>query len=209
MAPARPLHELLAGLSGDASAASGDPGAYLAAHGHTDLPDDLVAEAVVSYADTAPVEVAEHLAPYVTTHSAVPPPEDDPGAEQSDGGWFDLLATAPATDAVVDIDEPADPSGAETWSDHDTGHDTGHDPAHDPGPGLDFGSGAVDALDAPSTVDTHDEAGPTHEQDTGDEHAHQAAHDPSQAWTDLEPENVDLDALDDDSDDDSDDDDLP
>ena len=37
-----------------------DPAEVLRASGHADLPDGLVAEAVVSYADTAPIEVAEH-----------------------------------------------------------------------------------------------------------------------------------------------------
>src|ERR1700754_721362 len=133
MAPARPLHELLSDLVGDADAARahGDPEAYLAAHGHADLPPDLVAEAVVSYADTAPVGVAEHLAPYVTTHSAVPaeePPSDD---------WFGLLTTAPAEDLDVDPDIDDIPDDAA--------------PPDHSGPALDFGTGSVDTLDAPST----------------------------------------------------------
>jgi hypothetical protein len=83
MDPARPLREVFAELTGAGS--TGDPGGLL-----RDLPDELVAEAVVSYAETAPLEIAEHLAPFVSAHSAVgsewPAPE----------GWLDLLATAPA-----------------------------------------------------------------------------------------------------------------
>ena len=47
-------------------------GRVLRASGHADLPDGLVAEAVVSYADTAPIEVAEHLSPFVMANSPVP-----------------------------------------------------------------------------------------------------------------------------------------
>lgn len=174
MSSARPLHELLAGLVGDADAARahGDPQAYLAVNGHPDLPADLVAEAVVSYADTAPVEVAEHLAPYVTTHSAVP--SADPPAE----GWFDLLTTAPTEDTDLDPDlAPA--GGGDHLGDHDHDHDPGHDPGHGPGPGLDFGSGSTDVLDAPPIPDLDDTpAAPAAD--------HAPAPDPS--WTDLEPE---------------------
>ncbi len=47
--------------------------------GTVTCPPDLVAEAVVNYADTAPVEVAEHLAPFVTANSGVP------ALDQADG----------------------------------------------------------------------------------------------------------------------------
>jgi hypothetical protein len=88
MASARPLRDVFADLAG-APSATGDPAALLRDQGHAGLPDELVAEAVVSYAETAPVEVAEHLAPYVTAHSAV-------GAEPAPAGdWLDLLGTAP------------------------------------------------------------------------------------------------------------------
>jgi hypothetical protein len=91
MEPARPLREVFAELAGTGS--TGDPGGLL-----RDLPDDLVAEAVVSYAETAPVEIAEHLAPFVSAHSAV-------GSESpSPEGWLDLLATAPVP--VDAADEP-------------------------------------------------------------------------------------------------------
>lgn len=139
MSSARPLHELLADLVGDpdAARAHGDPDAYLAANGHPDLPSELVAEAVVSYADTAPVEVAEHLAPYVTTHSTVP------STEQPADNWFDLLTTAPTEDTAPDLDGVPDEEAA--WS-----------PEGDPGPGLDFGTGSTDVLDEPSAPATDD-----------------------------------------------------
>lgn len=119
---ARPLRELLADLVGDAEARhtyGSDPAGYLAAHGHPDLPESLVAEAVVSYADTAPVEVAQALAPFVTTHGPVP------GGEQP-GEWFDLLTSAEVGDDPFD-ESLAAPERAEDWA----------DPAE-----LDFGAGS-------------------------------------------------------------------
>ncbi len=181
MSSTRPLHELLADLAGDGDAgrAHGDPEAYLAANGHAGLPPDLVAKAVVSYADTAPVEVAEHLAPFVTTHSAVPadePPSDD---------WYDLLTTAPAAPADdLDPDPGLDPD-----QDPDLSDDAPWSPDDDPGPGLDFGTGSADDLDAPADADdsaTDDDQSPA---GTHDQPAREAA------WTDLDPESADLDAL--------------
>jgi len=130
MASARPLRDVFADLVG-APGAADDPAALLRDHGHPGLPEELVAEAVVSYADTAPVEVAERLAPYVTAHSAVgadPVPGDEPAA-----GWLDLLGAAPDVtgDEPADLDDLAPGSG-------------GFDAAAglDPDPGLDFGAGA-------------------------------------------------------------------
>jgi hypothetical protein len=105
MTPARPLKDVFADLLGDAGAARPDAAALLAASGHAHLPAHLVAEAVVNYADTAPIEVAEHLAPYVTAHSGVPvqSPPGDGGVDDADpAGWADLFATAPAADAGID-----------------------------------------------------------------------------------------------------------
>jgi hypothetical protein len=128
MASARPLRDVFADLVGDPDAA-GDPAAFLRDQGHPGLPDHLVAEAVVSYADTAPVEVAEHLAPYVTAHSAVgagPASGDEPPA-----GWADLLGTAPDVSGPADLDD---------LGSVDSGEAAGLDP--EPGLDLDFGAGA-------------------------------------------------------------------
>jgi hypothetical protein len=107
MDPARPLRDVFTDLTGDAGAgAAQDPAAVLAASGHPDLPDTLVAEAIVSYADTAPPEVAEHLAPYVMANSAVP--AADPTASEPDpSSWLDLLAGAPDV-AEFDLDSSLD-----------------------------------------------------------------------------------------------------
>ncbi|GAB1510573.1 hypothetical protein [Actinophytocola sp. KF-1] len=142
---ARPLRDLLADLVGDAAARQAygaDPSGYLAANGHPDLPSALVSEAVVAYADTAPVEVASALAPHVAAHGPVPGPEVP-------ADWFDLLTGADPVgeDAFGEHLDVAAP--AEDWS----------DPAE-----LDFGAGAADpgpevpayapdADDAPEPVD--------------------------------------------------------
>ncbi|MDG4822727.1 hypothetical protein O7635_12790 [Asanoa sp. WMMD1127] len=124
---ARPLKDVLTDLVGDPSAAAD----ALAGAGH-DLPPELVAEAVVSFAGTAPAEVAEHLAPFVTAHSGVPVESElDAPAD-----WFELLATAPETGAELDEGLAAAPDSAD-------------------GPGLgelDFGAGA-DAADADLDLD--------------------------------------------------------
>jgi hypothetical protein len=200
MTSGRPLHELLADLVGDADAARahGDPETYLAANGHPGLPPDLVAEAVVSYADTAPVDVAEHLAPYVTTHSAVPTSE--PAADD----WFGLITTAPAEDLPDDLaDDPGfadDLSGEQPWS---------PDQDHDHASALDFGAGS-EGLDSPHHVAADDSSDDDTRDDTPDDSPdaadEQADLPPEQsAWTDLEPETAGLDDLDGDLDDDPDD----
>src|SRR3954465_12992343 len=108
MAPARSLHEIIAGLTGDAGT-SGDLAAVLRAGGHPDLPEDLLAEAVISFADTAPAEVAEHLAPFVMAHGPIA--DGDTAAGEIDG-LSGLLATVPAAEidddaaAVPEIDSP-------------------------------------------------------------------------------------------------------
>jgi hypothetical protein len=104
MPPARPLRDVFTDLVGDAGAAgvpAGDPGQVLAEAGHPDLPPGLVAEAVVSYADSAPPAVAEHLAPFVIAHSPIPVAADEP--EPDPAGWLDLLATAPDGGAGIDV----------------------------------------------------------------------------------------------------------
>lgn len=133
MASVRPLRDLLADLVGDAGARHGGPEAYLAEHGFPDLPPELVAEAVVSFADTAPPEVAEQLAPFVTAHTA--------GREHA-ADWFALLTSTPARLA----DDPDALDG-------DPEPGPGDDLGPDPGMGLDFGAGAVDAPDLAASPD--------------------------------------------------------
>lgn len=154
MTDARPLREVFEALAGspDAAGATGDPAQVLAGTGHGDLPDELVAEAIVSYADTAPVEVAAHLAPFVTAHSAVPL---DPAAADPVSG-LDLLATAPAAPLLDEplpgdqprlTDEPL--PGDQPWR-GDEAPPAGS-PRHDPDTGQDpdFGTGDRSAAGAP------------------------------------------------------------
>ena len=116
MAAARSLHEIIAGLTGDAGT-SGDLAAVLHAGGHTDLPEDLLAEAVISFADTAPAEVAEHLAPFVMAHGPIA--DGDTVAGEIDR-LPDLLATVPAAEldddsalAAPEIDPPVETDDAD------------------------------------------------------------------------------------------------
>jgi hypothetical protein len=128
MEPVRPLRELLTDLVGDADARAVDPAAYLAEHGHPGLPADLVAEAVVNFADTASPAVAEQLAPFVTAHTAGEEPAED---------WFDLLTSAPV-DPGDDLDDLPDVL------------ESSDDFGPDPDLSLDFGAGA-DSLDFPDS----------------------------------------------------------
>jgi hypothetical protein len=145
MQPARPLHDVFDELArGDLGAG---PAGALADSGHGDLPDQLVSEAIVNYADTAPIEVAEHLAPFVKVHSGMPADPDTGELPAGDG--LELLATAPQQivsdeDGAYEADLLEPPAGAGDLS-------YGADPAD-----LDFafGSGAeagtgVPAIDEP------------------------------------------------------------
>lgn len=112
MQPARPLRDVFDEVArGDLGA---DPADTLAASGHGDLPDQLVSEAIVSYADTAPIEVAEHLSPFVKLHSAVPADDAGAAADLPAGDGLDLLASAPepiVADDGGDLDLPEPAAG--------------------------------------------------------------------------------------------------
>jgi hypothetical protein len=147
MDTARPLRDVFAELSradlnqadldqADLHTGPGTAEDVLRANGHADLPGGLVAEAVGNYADTAPIEVAQHLAPYVMAHSAVPLP-DLP--EVGEASWVDLVATAPTgPDLIADPTDALDPSIGGT---HPAGPDRHDLDTHD--------------LD-PHDLDTHD-----------------------------------------------------
>jgi hypothetical protein len=153
MAAARPLKDVFAELTGDDAARAEE---VLAASGHGDLPPDLVAEAVVNYADTAPVEIAEHLAPFVTANSAVPTLDEVDG----DADWSALLATAPAVEAdldadlVADVDAPGATDDDAPGTDDASGTDdrSGTDDASVDD--VDFGVGAEDASEIDVAAET-------------------------------------------------------
>jgi hypothetical protein len=140
MTDARPLRDVFDELAGDPTVTgpAADPADVLARSGHGDLPGPLVAEAIVSYADTAPVEVAAHLAPFVTAHSAVP--LAGPGAAElaDPAAGLDLLATAPAGRDGDGAGQDGDGAGQDGGS--DGGLDAGRDGGQ--GAGQDGGQGA-------------------------------------------------------------------
>jgi hypothetical protein len=167
MATARPLRDVFADVTGDEAARASDPAEFLRSSGHEDLPDTLVAEAVTSYADTAPVEVAEHLSQYVMSNSAVP----GIGADVDPSSWLEALAGAPELlESTVDPaaagldDEPRYEAGEAT---SDTGDATLDTDGDDAGFDLDFGLGRAvetveDALgEAVDTVSDFFGAAPT------------------------------------------------
>lgn len=151
MDPARPLRDVFADLATDEDARAAhaaDPDGFLQAHGHAGLPGDLVGEAIVNYADTAPPEIAEHLAPFVLAHSPVPV-EDVPDADAAPTDGLHLLATAPAEpylDALPDhlLDHLLDGAGA--------GHGHLVDPGVHAGAGTEHGA-AIGAGAAPDPFD--------------------------------------------------------
>jgi hypothetical protein len=100
------LREVFDELAGGGDA---DPAGALADRGYGELPEPLLSEAIVSYADTAPVEVAEHLSPFVMVHSAVPVDRD---GDVAAGDGLELLATAPEP-IVADDDGVEEPAAAE------------------------------------------------------------------------------------------------
>jgi hypothetical protein len=167
MERARPLRDVFSDLVGTDSAGTdhAGPAEVLRASGHPDLPDTLVAEAVGSYADTAPIEVAEHLSPYVMAHSPVPQvdaPEADPA------GWFDAVATAPAADLGADplggLDDLADVAHVAGPADAPAAADPGHDLAF--GHGSASGADPAGGLDPTGTYE-HDTVDPDHAGDPG------------------------------------------
>jgi hypothetical protein len=174
MATARPLRDVFADLVGDPDASGTDPAELLREQGHDDLPDALVAEAVTSFADTAPIEVAEHLSPYVMANSAVP----GVAGEVAPGAWLSTLAEAPAVTADpagLDPDQPAGPDAspdgagvagpADDPFSLDFGGGTGEDPTSvaEPPAGPELATGVPDDLDTtPTTPDLgFDLAAPT------------------------------------------------
>jgi hypothetical protein len=157
MTDARPLRAVFDELAGGpASAGPADPAEVLAGSGHADLPGELVTEAIVSYAGTAPVEVAAHLAPFVMAHSPVPRDwaGDWAGAGAGAGAGeildpaagLDLLVTAPA--GWLD-DQPIDAGEAPAAGGDGGPAAAGLDP--DFGAGDTSGAGPLDPTDPPGT----------------------------------------------------------
>jgi hypothetical protein len=163
MEQVRSLREVFASMSHG----SADPAAALAEGGHGDLPGHLVTEAIISYADTAPVAVAEHLAPFVVAHSAVPsavPGDDlhpDTGSGLHDG--FALLASAPVGDHHLDPSDHLDHLDPHLPDQHSVLDDFSHT-----GQGVHFIDHQPDHAghDTHATADPHD----PHDDHTGAGH---------------------------------------
>lgn len=127
MEPVQPLREVFGALAGAGADAAEQA---LDEAGHGDLPSGLVAEAVASYADTAPIEVAEHLAPFVTTYRAT-------GENPDPDAALNLLVSAP-------LPEPDLPTAAPSLLDAEVQAAPPQTPGEAgtaPVAALDFGSG--------------------------------------------------------------------
>ncbi|MEM8924554.1 MAG: hypothetical protein AAGD35_13715 [Actinomycetota bacterium] len=94
-----------------------DPAAVLDGYGFGDLPTDSLATALGHFADTAPIEVADALAPIVTRLSEVPFAEGDlPFSAEVDG----LLGDGSGLlDALADLELPGLAEGSVDPSDFD------------------------------------------------------------------------------------------
>ncbi|KUL27529.1 hypothetical protein [Actinoplanes awajinensis] len=149
MVAVRSLREIFGELAGAGEHTGADPAALLARSGHPDLPEELVAQAVSGFAETARPEIAEHLSAYVMAHSPIP----GPGGEAF-VSWVDLLATAPTDDFGLDFGAGADHAD---HADHEAVTATDHDvsDAEDWAPAEldDFGVHAPIWLEAPETDD--------------------------------------------------------
>lgn len=132
------IREVFDELAGGGDA---DPADALADRGYGELPEPLLSEAIVSYADTAPVEVAEHLSPFVMVHSAVPV---DLAAEAAASDGLALLASAPEPIVLDDPDPGAVPATGQETGQQDTGGPEIDDLSYDGGLALDFDFGQGD-----------------------------------------------------------------
>ncbi len=151
--PLRDVFDDLAGGPGAPGDPAADPAAALDGAGHPDLPGDLVAEALVSYAATAPPQVAEQLGPFVTAHSGVPAVEDGDPPEPPDPveglALLDGAAAGDGWDDPLDLDA-ADALDGDAFTAPDPVHEqpVHAQPVHEQ-PDHGFGTGAQDGTDQP------------------------------------------------------------
>ena len=115
------LRELFERLAGE----SQDPHAALEAAGYGDLEPHLINEAIVNYAHGAPIEVAEHLSPFVIAHSGVPQGAEGVHETPDTVDGLSMLSSAPA-----EAELPGDHLDPNSGGHHD-GHGVDHlDAAH-------------------------------------------------------------------------------
>ncbi len=153
MTSARPLRDVFADLAEhDPGGSPPDAAHVLAASGHPDLPDGLVAEAVVNYADTAPIEVAEHLQPYVMAHSPVP--QSAAVYDADPGDWLHAVASAPVLPPGWPDVDPGYGYDPATAGHHD-GHTDGDQDLHEFGHEHTLEAGHPGLVDDPGQHDVH------------------------------------------------------
>jgi hypothetical protein len=119
------LREVFDALVGEAHP---DPGGLVRDSGF-DLSEAAATDALVNYAHSAPVEVAEHLAGFVTAHSPVP--GEPAAAEVTASDGLTLLTTAPVPLGHDPADLDEQPLGGMGSGEADDGDE------------LDFGSGRI------------------------------------------------------------------
>lgn len=118
------LHDVFDALAGQPDRSASE---MLHDAGYGDLPPELVGDALVNYADTAPVEVAEHLAPFVTAHTTDAAPDLDAGLGLLSGA---LSVAADLDSDLADLDgELARPDGGLADLDSDLDFGAGGDTA--------------------------------------------------------------------------------
>lgn len=143
-----------------------DRSAYLDDQGLGDVPTDLIDTAFVHYADTAPIEQADVLAPLVTRVGPVPYEETDlpdgitdelgEGAPPDPWSMLTFDETTPAIDPETEID-PADLDDTESPIEDTPGTDTQD--------GADFGAGETSIADGFDSDDLGDD--PFYDETTG------------------------------------------
>lgn len=136
MDQARPLRDVFDRLVAQEHGAAGG----LVGSGHDDLDATMLADALVGYSDTVPVEVAEHLEHFVTAVTTHQAPDPTIG--------LDLLTTAPAVADDTLADEPPDDLAPA-------------DPATDPEPpdDLGFGTGTTEVALPDVTIEPPGDTG--------------------------------------------------
>lgn len=144
-----------------------DPATVLEQHGMGDLPPDDLSSALLHFAERAPLDVADALAPVVTRFSPVPfEPDDLPASPVDDvidqgGDVFAVLAEVdlnapPGLDGHLGDSDPGDFDHDGGFDDHDAGADDAVPGVHDGGLDHDVaasGDGFGDGHDHPADFD--------------------------------------------------------
>ncbi|MDH4074777.1 MAG: hypothetical protein OEW29_02485 [Acidimicrobiia bacterium] len=129
-----------------------DPASVLEQHGMGDLPPDALSSALLHFAERAPLDVADALAPVVTRFSPVPFEPDDLPASPMDHAIDQVIDQGGDVFAVLaEVDLTTPPDLDDHLGDGDPGdfdHDGDLDHLHEVGDHLDHHDLADTALDA-------------------------------------------------------------